>query len=698
MKRKISFMIAILTLFFACNITVFAESTNYNVDTPYYSYTYNSAKEAMQTPAPYTVSQVIRGNDLGITNFTSLKDVFYDKESERVFLTDSGANAIIVLDQDYQFIRLIDSFDNQGNVEGFNSPGSVCVRNDKLYVADTGNSRILCFDSNSFELLKVLDKPEISILGGNYSYKPMRMAIDLAGRIYVIAKDINEGIILLDANGEFLRFAGAPDVQTTLWTKFLKLFMTKAQKANLEKAVPTEYSSMVMDEKGFLYLTSSDSTVHPITKLNSQGTDILRYEDDDYPDGDSSYPLKTMISLKSTFVDIAVRDDDIYASIDTLKGRIFIYDQEGTLLYVFGGIGVQDGTFYSPSAIEFFDDTILVTDSFYGTVTVLKRTEFGTAVEVATDYMLEGKYEESGVYWNEVLRLCPTYDSANINLARVDLQNKEYKKALKRLEGTTDLSYYSKAQEGIREKIIEDNFTLIVISILVIFILWVTRRFWSKRIKLKERLMKYRLIREIQYSNYTMFHPFDGFWDLKHEKRGSIAAANVLVFMFVVVHAIRVQFGGYIFTGVMPSEVNTLFEIVKIITPLGLWCVANWCFTSLMDGKGTMKDIYIATAYSLRPYIITGIPLWLISRCLVEDEAFIYTTLSTIVIIWMLALIFFSMMITHDYSLSKAVVVTILTLLGICLILFLALTFSNIVQRIYDFAMDLYREFIYRTY
>ena len=160
----------------------------------------------------------------------------------------------------------------------------------------------------------------------------------------------------------------------------------------------------------------------------------------------------------------------------------------------------------------------------------------------------------------------------------------------------------------------------------------------------------------------------------------------------------HVQFGGYIFTGVMPSEVNTLFEIVKIITPLGLWCVANWCFTSLMDGKGTMKDIYIATAYSLRPYIITGIPLWLISRCLVEDEAFIYTTLSTIVIIWMLALIFFSMMITHDYSLSKAVVVTVLTLVGICLILFLALTFSNIVQRIYDFAMDLYREFIYRTY
>ena len=226
----------------------------------------------------------------------------------------------------------------------------------------------------------------------------------------------------------------------------------------------------------------------------------------------------------------------------------------------------------------------------------------------------------------------------------------------------------------------------------------IAKRFLQKRFSLKEKIEKYKIVQEIKYANYTMFHPFDGYWDLKHEKRGSLAAANALTLMFVVTYALRVQFSGYIFTGVLPSEVNTIYEIIKMILPLALWVVANWCFTSLMEGEGTMKDIYIATAYSLRPYIVTAIPMWLISHCLSADEAFIYTTLNSIIMIWMLGLIFFSMIVTHDYSLSKGIVVALLTLVGICLMLFIALTFSNIIQKIYDFGMDLYTEFIYRTY
>lgn len=698
MKRIISFVSALLILLMTCGISVSAESTNYNRNVPYYSYTYNSADEPIQTPAPYTVTQIVRGSKLGIDDFASISDVFYDSESGRIFLTDSGANAIIVLNQNYELETVIRAFENDGTLDGFNTPSSTCVRDGKIYVADTGNARILRFDAKTFELQQELSKPAIKILGEDYSYKPSDVAIDLAGRIYVIATDINDGILLLNTEGEFVRFVAAPDVTTDLWTKFLKTFMTKAQKENLEKAVPTEYSSIFMDKNGFLYLTSSDSTVHPITKLNSQGTDILNYEEEDYPDGDASHMLKATAPINSTFVDIAVRNDEIYAALDTKMGRIFVYDQEGSLLYAFGGIGNQEGTFYSPSAIAMFDDTILVTDSFYGTLTVFTRTEFGAAVDNATNNMLDGQYEEAEKCWKNVVRLCPTYDAANINLARVDIQKHDYKVALKRLEGTTDFGYYSKAYEGVREEIISENFTLIVIALLVIMVLFAVRHFLKKRFSLKRRLQKYKLIREIQYSNYTMFHPFDGFWDLKHEKRGSFAAANILVVMFIVMYALRVQFSGYLFTGVLPGEVNTLYEIIKIILPLGLWVVANWCFTSLMDGEGTMKDIYIATAYALRPYIVTAIPLFLLSHCLSEDEAFIYNTLNSIVMIWMLAIIFFGMLVTHDYSLSKAIVVTILTLVGMCLILFIALTFSNIIQRIYEFAMDLYQEIIYRTY
>lgn len=695
MKKRLHLLSAVLACAMVLGMTASAESTNYNNNTSYYSYTYNDG--VVQTPAPYSVLRTIKGSDLGVADFDKLSDVYYDKESERIFLTDSGANTITILNKDYSYITQLSRFENGGAADGFLEPSSTCVRDGKLYVADKGNARILRFDAQTFELQKVLSKPEIAILGEGYTYKPARIAIDLAGRIYCIATDINDGILLLDENSEFIRFVAAPDVTTTLWTKFLKLFMTKAQKQNLEKAVPTEYSSMFMDEKGFLYLTSSDTTVHPITKVNSQGSDILNYEGQKYPAGDGWYRTTSGVQT-SIFVDIAVREDNIYAALDGERGRVFVYDQEGNLLYCFGGIGTQDGNFYVPSAMDMFDDTILVTDSFYGTLNVFKRTEFGTSVDEATVMMLQGRYDEAETLWMNVLRMCPNYEMANLNLARVDIQNQKYASALKRLEGTSAMNYYSKAYEGVREAFIGEHFTLIVVLLAAAVALLLSWKFLKKRLAIGKRLERCKFIREIRYSNYTMFHPFDGFWDLKHEKRGSVAAANVLVILFVITYALRVQFSGYIFTGVLPENVNTIYEIIKMVLPLGLWCVANWCFTSLMDGEGTMKDIYVASAYCLKPYIVTAIPLWLLSHCLSSDEAFIYTTLSSIVMIWMLGLLFLAMITTHDYSLGKGIVVAILTLIGICLILFIALTFTNIMQRIYDFGSDLYREFIYRTY
>lgn len=693
-KKSVLVFSILFSLIFS--LPVSAESTNYNVNLPYYSYTYGEDDKAIQIPAPYSSSLVIKGSDLGIDDFKDFCDVFYDSDAERIYLTDKGSGRIIILNGDFELVKEISQFEINGRVDKFNSPGSVCVRHGKIYVADTGNSRIVVLNSENYGIEKILDKPDVKLFNKDYKYSPGKIAVDLAGRIYVIASDINDGIFLLDQNGEFVRFVAAPDVNITLWNKFLKLFMTKAQKARLEKAVPTEYSSFLMDENGFLYLTSSDSTVHPITKLNSQGTDILDFEEGKYPDGDASHLLKKTAPIVSTFVDIAVRNDGIYCSLDTVKGRVFVYNNEGKLLYCFGGIGMQNGTFYSPSGIEIYGDKIIVSDSFYGTLTVFTRTEFGTSVDEATSLMSEGKYGKSQKCWNDVLRFCPGYELAELNLARIDIQNGDYGKALERLKGSKDFSYYSKAFKGNRKQLIRNNFKLLVIGLVIFIALVISWNKLKKRLHLFAKLENNKFNKELHYSNYTMFHPFDGYWDLKREKMGSLAAANTLVGLFVLAYCLRVQFSGYLFTGQLPSNINALYEAFKIIVPLGLWIVSNWCFTTLMEGEGTMRDIYIATAYSLKPYIITAIPLWLLSHCLAEEEAFIYTAFSSIVVIWTLALIFFGMMVTHDYSLTKAVITAVLTIIGICLIFFIALTFTNIIQKLYDFIADIYKEFAYR--
>lgn len=695
MKRK--YLIGLLTVLLALGTPVSVMAGD-NLNVPYYSYTYDETYEnAVAVPAPYTIEKTITGESLGIGTFNGISDVFYDEIGQRLYLTDSTNNRIIILKEDYSLEYVLEQFQNEGDADGFLKPTAVYVKNGMLYVSDTEHHRIVIFDAESLELKNIIHQPEIKLLG-DYVFLPKSFAVDLAGRIYVIAENINKGVVQLDPEGVFERFVGAPKVTLTMMDRLWRTFMTEKQKEGLDKAVPTEYNAICLDNSGFLYLTTQDSTIPPISKLNCQGNDVLNADPVYYPSGDNIYYKGEGTTATSSFVNIAVRSDGIYAALDSLKGRIFVYDQEGVLLYCFGGKGSQKGTFQSASSIEIFGNTILVTDRQSGTLSIFTETTFGNSVDKAVTYMLNGQYEESGVYWEDVLKQCPNYDYAYLSLARTHIQEKDYEAAANMLKGTSGFDYYTKAFEGVRKSFIAENFTFLFIGIFVCVVMYVIAKKLWKKYKVTERMNRHLLVRELKFSNHTMFHPIDGFWDLKYEKRGSVRAANILVISFVILYGLRAQWSGYSISQQLPQNVNVVFEIATMVLPLGLWIVANWCFTSLMDGKGTMKDIYVATAYALKPYIITALPMFLISHILSGNEAFIYNTFDKIILVWMLGLVFFGMMITHEYSLTKGIVVAILSIIGICLIMFLALLCMNIGQDFTSFVTDMYQEIIYRMY
>lgn len=694
--KRISKLTVLIILFSMLSSSVVLAKDN--VNTPYYSYTYEEDySEAVMLPTPYIADTTIRGDVLGIGAFNGVSDVTYDSENKFLYITDSGNHRIVVLDEAFSVYRVLDKFQNNGKEDGFQNPYAVFPKGDFIYVSDTNNNRIVIFNKENYEFVREIRQPEIKLLG-EYVFLPKSFAVDLAGRIYVVAQNINEGVVQLDAEGNFERFVGAPDVTLSWSQKIWRLIMTDAQRAKLEKAVPTEYNSIHIDRDGFLYLTTQDTTVPAITKLNCQGDNILRVNTQYNPEGDFVYYNKSGLNRNSHFVDIGVREDGIYAALDSSMGRIFVYDQEGVLLYCFGGNGAQKGTFRSASAIEIDGSNIYVTDQTAGTVTVFTETTFGMAVDKAVTTMLDGQYEDSANYWNKVLEMCPGYNYAYSSLARTDIQKKDYKTALKRLKGESSFTYYDKAFEGARKEFIADNFTAIFVGVFVLVLSFIfIRRLWKKQ-NISEKLSQYQLVRELKFSNHIMFHPIDGFWDLKREKRGSLKAANVLTALFIILYGVRVQCSGYTFTHQLFEEIDVIFEVIMMVLPLAMWIISNWCFTSLMDGEGTMKDIYIATAYALKPYIITAIPLLILSHCLSGNEAFIYNTFDGIVMVWMLGLIFFGMMITHNYSLGKGVLTAILTLIGICLMMFLILVCFNVLQDMTAFGTDLYKEIIYRMY
>lgn len=201
-----------------------------------------------------------------------------------------------------------------------------------------------------------------------------------------------------------------------------------------------------------------------------------------------------------------------------------------------------------------------------------------------------------------------------------------------------------------------------------------------------------RYAKELKYGLHVIFHPFDGFWDLKREHRGSLAAALTFVVLTIIITTMEKQLTGFLFNEIRLKDVNVVVDILTVTILYVLWCVANWCLTSLMDGEGKMRDIFIATGYALLPIILIRLPMILLSLGITSQEGTFYYVLGAVSYIWTGFLIFFGTMVTHQYSFGKTVLTCICTIVGMGIIMFIGLLFFNVIQQMITFATTIYKE------
>lgn len=188
-----------------------------------------------------------------------------------------------------------------------------------------------------------------------------------------------------------------------------------------------------------------------------------------------------------------------------------------------------------------------------------------------------------------------------------------------------------------------------------------------------------------KYAFYVIFHPFKGFWDLKHEKKGNAASASFLVFLLMVVLILRRQCTGFILNYNKPNEMNIVVEILSVLAPLALWCLSNWCITTLVDGEGSMKDIYITTSYALTPLLLINIPMLLLSNVMILEETAFYSVLDVLSIVWTVLLILIGIMTVHQFTMPKTIATIAVAIVGMVIILFLILLFVSIIQQMVSF-------------
>ncbi|MCR5656560.1 MAG: hypothetical protein K6G06_03760 [Butyrivibrio sp.] len=445
-----------------------------------YTYNYDYWGDVQESPDFYSVCKVFTGTDLGLeTNLKSPDGIF--AYGDLIYLCDSGNNRILELKRDssekLEVLRIIDSFEGECDVKTFSNPTDVAVSEEgDFYIADQGNARVLKLDKD-LQFVRAFTKPDDNTLDPSLVFQPKKLAIDTAGRVYCIATGINKGLIKYEADGTFSGFVGATKVKFD-WTDYIwKKFASQAQRAKMESFVPTEYENIFMDYEGFIYATmalneeKASDTDCAVRKLNLMGNDILVSNGEWGVMGDLYWGSGGGYEGPSIFTDVTVMENDIYVCLDRNRGRCFGFDDQGNMVFGFGGNGNMNGYFRRPTAIDRIGHDLYVVDALDNSITVLVPTEFGQLVYNAVEQFDQGKYTESGEAWQEVMNQNGNYDLAYIGIGRSLLRQKRYKEAMEYFELKYDEDNYSKAYKQYRKEWVEDHIVIIVIVILALFLI-----------------------------------------------------------------------------------------------------------------------------------------------------------------------------------------------------------------------------------
>ncbi len=456
-----------------------------SADEPYQGYTYDEWADPVPSQNGYIVSQVISGKDLGIGSFNEPVDIFYTPQKE-FYIVDRKNNRIVILNQNFELVRVMDKFYKDGQETTLVEPNGVFVdENGMIYIADSGNSRAFRCDQDGNIQVEFL-KPDTEGISEDGLFLPQKLVVDKAGNVYISITGGLRGALMYDKEGNFVSFYGANRVAQTaevLMDQIWKLILTREQRMAMRRNVSIEIDNLDIDEDGFIFTVTRTTTqvLDRVKKLNPSGINIFdNAQGNEYMFGDYATTART--GDESTLVDIDIGENGIINVLDQNRQRVFQYDRNANLLFTFGGQSNQKGMFTLVSAIESTEDEVIVLDSMKQSITVFKKTLFGSLVHEATELYNRGYYDEAFEPWTEVIKRDGNYVLAYKGLGNAYLGNGDFENAMEMFELAIDRDAYDRAFEGYRTEFLRANFTYIVLGLVLLIVLvklvpWLIRKY-----------------------------------------------------------------------------------------------------------------------------------------------------------------------------------------------------------------------------
>src|SRR5690606_5594319 len=611
------------------------------------------------------------------------EDIYID-DNGIMYVVDSGTKKVIV-------------FNQQGTVlaevgEGIlGLPTGVFVdEGGDIYVADYQKEVVFRFSSEG-ELIREYGRPESLLFGSRSPYKPQKVGIDRRGNIYVVGEGSTNGIIQLSQSGEFLGFYGVNRTQSTFGSMLRKLITSEEARSRLFMKTPPAPDNMAIDKQGLIYSVTTGTTNEIIKKLNVAGKNMFD------PD----------IIAATNLVDIAVdKDGNIFAIAAT--GDIYEYDSYGNLLFIFGG--PDDGSnrlglFKQPSGIAVDEEgRVYVTDKELGMIQAFERTTFSQLTHAGIALYKEGLYVESQEYWEEVLQLNSSFGLAHSAMGKAYFKQQQFEEALDSFKFANDVEGYSDAFWEVRHQWLQENLGTVIIILFVLYVLYAGIRFWDKKKHILDgarrqwkKVTSVKLISELLFLFRFFRHPIESFYDLQRLGKASVLSATILYIVLFAVFLINRFQTGFIFSPTRGAEANLMFEVGIVFIPLLAFIIVNFLVSTINDGEGKFRDIYVGTVYSLAPYIVVSLPVTLVSNGLTLNESFIYEFSMLIIYSWCLIILFIMIKEIHNFSISGTIGNILVTLFGMAILLLVVFIIFVLMDQVYDFVYSIIREVMLRV-
>jgi len=451
---------------------------------------------ATPAPMPYRFVRSVYAVDMGVDEYGEplvdllrLNEIKY--HNNRFFITTG--RTLVVTDNDLMAEQVLsgvwvpadeDSSESEPVWEAFTDLEGVFVTSQgEVYIAEPGAERVIHLSAD-LEFIRFIGRPEEMPRDDTGTFRPRRVAVDNHGRIYIIAEGIFEGILELNPDGTWNRYFGRIEVTPSPMQMLLRAIQTQAQRLRSPLHLPINFTNLTVDKDGFVFATISVAgTDLGAKKLNARGGNIMRRPANQQV-GDLQFNMRGLGGQPaggSIITLIDVTDYGVYYVFDNRRNRIFAYDEDGHMLYAFGGSGNREGQTNNVSGMTLASgDRLVFADRGSRSFEIFERTPYGILVNNAARLQYNNDFIGAAYYWREVLRYNPFFHYAYRGVGLSLFHHGYFEESMHYFRLAQHPGFYSAAFREVRSNTLRDNFDAIMYTVFglvaVYFIYRITKR------------------------------------------------------------------------------------------------------------------------------------------------------------------------------------------------------------------------------